>query len=48
MIWYRTDWLTGQIANLYPDTNVLVTGYEQAGTADNAYDVVMIIPIQET
>ena len=36
------DWLTGQIArNLYPDANVLVTGYEQAGTADNAYDVVM-------
>ncbi len=31
------DWLTGQIArNLYPDANVLVTGYEQAGTADNA------------
>ena len=36
------DWLTGQIArNLYPDANVIVTGYEQAGTADNAYDVVM-------
>lgn len=36
------DWLTGQIArNLYPDANVLVTGYEQAGTADNAYDVVL-------
>lgn len=36
------DWLTGQIArNLYPDANVLVTGYEQAVTADNAYDVVM-------
>lgn len=36
------DWLTGQIArSLYPDANVLVTGYEQAGTADNAYDVVM-------
>ena len=36
------DWLTGQIArNLYPDANVLVTGYEQAGTAENAYDVVM-------
>ena len=36
------DWLTGQIArHLYPDANVLVTGYEQAGTADNAYDVVM-------
>ena len=36
------DWLTGQIArNLYPDADVLVTGYEQAGTADNAYDVVM-------
>jgi len=36
------DWLTGQIArNLYPDANVLVTGYEQAGIADNAYDVVM-------
>ena len=36
------DWLTGQIArNLYPDANVLVTGYEQAGTADNAYDVVI-------
>ena len=36
------DWLTGQIArNLYPDANVLVTGYEQASTADNAYDVVM-------
>lgn len=36
------DWLTGQIArNLYPDANVLVTGYEQVGTADNAYDVVM-------
>lgn len=36
------DWLTGQIArNLYPDANVLVTGYQDAGTADNAYDVVM-------
>lgn len=36
------DWLTGQIARrLYPDANVLVTGYEQAGTADNAYDVVI-------
>lgn len=36
------DWLTGQIArNLYPDANVLVTGYEEAGTADNAYDVVV-------
>lgn len=36
------DWLTGQIArNLYPDANVLITGYEQAGTADNAYDVVI-------
>lgn len=36
------DWLTGQIArNLYPDANILVTGYQDAGTADNAYDVVM-------
>lgn len=36
------DWLTGQIGrNLYPDANVLVTGYQDAGTADNAYDVVM-------
>lgn len=36
------DWLTGQIArNLYPDANVQVTGYQDAGTADNAYDVVM-------
>lgn len=36
------DWLTGQIAkNLYPDANVQITGYEQAGTADNAYDVVV-------
>ncbi len=36
------DWLTGQLArHLYPDANVLVTGYEDAGTADNAYDIVV-------
>lgn len=36
------DWLTGQLArHLYPDANVLVTGYEDAGTADNAYDIVI-------
>ncbi len=35
------DWLTGQVArHLYPDANVMITGFEEAGTADNAYDVV--------
>lgn len=35
------DWLTGQIAKaLYPDGNIQITGFEDAGTAMDAYDVV--------
>ncbi len=35
------DWLTGQIAKaLYPDGNIQVTGFEDAGTAMEAFDVV--------
>ena len=35
------DWLTGQVAKaLYPDANIQVTGFEDAGTAMEAFDVV--------
>lgn len=35
------DWLTGQIAKaLYPDANVQIKGFEEAGTAMDAFDVV--------
>lgn len=35
------DWLTGQIAKaLYPDANVQIKGFEDAGTAMDAFDVV--------